>query len=149
MNRILKAAALVLILSAPVLAGTVSPTPIPGDDKETGSVSTSPNVTRTKSMGVAIYRSINTAKMNLMIENYIEVPIQVKLMNENKEVLHAEKVGKRLKKYWRKFDMETMKDGLYTFEVSDGFTKITKAFRLETQKVEVKQPARFVSLLNE
>jgi hypothetical protein len=147
MNRAFKMAALVLLMSAPVMAGMSSAAPIPGDEKE-NNASTSPNVTRTKAMGVAIYRTINTAKMNLLIENYIEVPLQVTLTNENNEVLHMEKVGKRLKKYWRKFDMEIMKDGLYTFEVSDGYTKITKSFRLETQKVEVKEPTRFVSLLN-
>ncbi|RRB06428.1 hypothetical protein [Larkinella rosea] len=147
MIRTLKMAALVLMMSAPAMAGIPSTGPTPGDEKD-NSYSASPNVTRTKAMGVAIYRSINTAKMNLMIENYIEVPIQVTLLNENNEVLHSEKVSKRLKKYWRKFDMETMQDGLYTFEVSDGYTKVTKAFRLETQKVEVKEPTRFVSLLN-
>ncbi|RRB18333.1 hypothetical protein [Larkinella knui] len=136
--------ALILVMSAPGIAGTN--TAGPGEEKDNASPSV--NVTRTKSMGVAVYRSINTAKMNLLIENYIEVPLKVTLMGENKEVLHTEKVSKRLKKYWRKFDMETMKDGLYTFEISDGFTKVTKSFRLETQKVEVKEPTRFVSLLN-
>lgn len=147
MKNALKIAALVLVLSSPVLAGTSSNGPGPEDEKEKYA-SSSPNVSRTKSMGVAIYRSINSAKMNLLIENYIEVPLQVTLLDEKNDVLHSEKVGKRLKKYWRKFDMETMKDGLYTFEVSDGLTKITKSFRLETQKVEVKEPSRFVSLLN-
>ncbi|MFC5407743.1 hypothetical protein ACFPMF_00365 [Larkinella bovis] len=147
MKRPLTVFALLLVLNAPVWAGLSSIDPIPGDEKE-NRTSSSPNVSRTKAMGVAIYRSVNTAKMNLMIENYIEVPIQVTLVNENNEVLHSEKVGKRLKKYWRKFDMETMQDGLYTFQISDGYTHITKSFRLETQKVEVKQPTRFVSLLD-
>ncbi|MGV3561606.1 hypothetical protein [Larkinella arboricola] len=147
MNRALKITALVLALSTPVLAGTSSSFPEPGDEKEKAA-SASPNVSRTKSMGVAIYRSINSAKMNLMIENYIEVPLYVSLRDEKNEVLHTEKVSKRLKKYWRKFDMETMKDGLYTFEISDGLNKVTKSFRLETQKVETKEPGRFVSLLN-
>ncbi|MFD1143424.1 hypothetical protein ACFQ4C_20020 [Larkinella insperata] len=147
MNRALKVTALVLALSSPALAGTSSHFPEPGDEKEKVA-STSPNVSRTKSMGVAIYRSINSAKMNLLIENYIEVPLQVSLLDEKNEVLHTEKVSKRLKKYWRKFDMETMKDGLYTFQISDGLNKVTKSFKLETTKAEVKEPARFVSLLD-
>ncbi|MGA0555360.1 hypothetical protein ACO2Q8_01830 [Larkinella sp. VNQ87] len=146
MKRTLKMVALLLALSAPVMAVTPGGETTPDEKEMMGA--TAPNVSRTKSMGVAIYRSVNSAKMNLMIENYIEVPLKVTLMSDNQEILHSEKVGKRLKKYWRKFDMATMKDGLYTFEVSDGFTKITKSFRLETQKVEVKEPQRFVSLLN-
>ncbi|GAB3334984.1 hypothetical protein GCM10027299_43630 [Larkinella ripae] len=138
--------ALLLALSAPVMAEHPGISPVPGDEKEKA-VSTSPNVSHTKAMGVAIYQSIKSAKMNLMIENYIEVPLKVTLTNEQNEVLHVEKVSKRVKKYWRKFDMETMNDGLYTFEVSDGFTKVTKVFKLETRKREVKEPTRFVSLL--
>lgn len=148
MKRTLRMVAILFVMSAPVMAEMPSSTgPIPGDEKEKN-VAASPNVSRTKSMGVAIYQSVNSAKMNLMIENYIEVPLKVSLMNERNEVLHTEKVGKRLKKYWRKFDMATMEDGLYTFEISDGFTKIAKTFKLETQKVPVKQPSRFVSLLD-
>ncbi|GAB3273881.1 hypothetical protein GCM10027347_46550 [Larkinella harenae] len=139
-------AALLLVMSAPVMAGLSSTLPDP-DEKEKNA-SASPNVSRTNSMGVAIYQSISSARMNLMIENYIEVPLQVTLRDENNEVLHAEKVNKRLKKYWRKFNMESMKDGLYTFEVSDGFTRIVKSFRLETQKVQVQEPIRAVSLIN-
>ncbi|WP_460638849.1 hypothetical protein [Larkinella harenae] len=146
MKRACKMAALLLVMSAPVMAGLSSTLPDP-DEKEKNA-SASPNVSRTNSMGVAIYQSISSARMNLMIENYIEVPLQVTLRDENNEVLHAEKVNKRLKKYWRKFNMESMKDGLYTFEVSDGFTRIVKSFRLETQKVQVQEPIRAVSLIN-
>ncbi|WP_128545287.1 hypothetical protein [Larkinella soli] len=143
MKRALNLLAIALLASAPVFA--TDPT---DDGKENEKLATAPNVSRTKAMGVAIYQSIHTTKMNLLIENYIEVPLKVSLLNEDNEVLHSEKVSKRLKTYWRKFEMATMKDGLYTFEVSDGFTTVRKSFRIDTPKVEVKQPDRFVSLLN-
>lgn len=135
-----------LLFSASMLASPFRATGGPGDDKA-GELTAS-NVSRTKTMGVAIYQSVNTSTMNLMIENYIEVPLKVRLLDETNAILHEEVVSKRLKSYRRKFNMEQVKDGSYTFEITDGFNRVVKTFRVDTPEVTVNQTGRFISLEN-
>ena len=126
------------LVTLPSLAG-------PGPDKDKYSLT--PNVSRTKTMGVAIYQSVNTSTMNLLIENYIEVPLKVRLIHETNGVVHEEELSKRLKSYRRKFNMAGAMDGWYTFEITDGYNRVIKTFRVDTPEVSVQKTERFIKLV--
>lgn len=100
---------------------------------------------KTKSFQVGMYQSANTLKMNLLIEKAASEKLTVTLRNEKNDIIYSEQVGKKSEKYWRKFDLDGMKDGLYRFEISNGKDKIVKEVELSTDK-PIGEPERVVAL---
>ena len=89
--------------------------------------------TSPKTFEVGIYQSINTLKMNVMIEKSTDNDLTVVLKDKNGEILASERVGKNDKSYHAKFDMSQLEDGKYTFEFTKGNEKVTKEVQLSTK----------------
>jgi hypothetical protein len=94
-------------------------------------VNTAP--TKSKTFEVGIYQSINTMKMNVMIEKSTDENLIVELKNKNGDTLATEKIGKNSKLYHAKFDMSDLEDGKYTFVFTKGGEKVTKEIELSTK----------------
>ncbi|MDZ7900899.1 MAG: hypothetical protein U5N85_23090 [Arcicella sp.] len=89
--------------------------------------------TSPKTFEVGIYQSINTLKMNVMIEKSTDKDLIVVLKDKNGEILASERVNKNERSYHAKFDMSELEDGKYTFEFTKGNEKVTKEVELSTK----------------
>ena len=89
--------------------------------------------TKSKTFEVGIYQSINTMKMNVLIEKSTDKDLTVVLKDKNGEILASEKVNKNEKTYHAKFDMSGLEDGKYTFEFTKGNEKVVKEVQLSTK----------------
>ena len=89
--------------------------------------------TKSKTFEVAIYQSINTMKMNVMIDKEAGKDLLIELKNKNGDILASERVGKNDKTYHAKFDMSELEDGKYTFVFIKGNEKVTKEVELSTK----------------
>ncbi|MDR6564483.1 MULTISPECIES: hypothetical protein [unclassified Arcicella] len=99
-----------------------------------------------KSFAVGMYQTINTMKMNVLIEKSTNKNLYISLKNEKGDVLHKEKVGKANEKYHGKFDLSELQDGKYSFEITDGESKIVKTVNIGTKTPEPTSQDRFISL---
>ncbi len=99
-----------------------------------------------KSFAVGMYRTINTMKMNLLIEKTAGKNLFISLKNEKGDVLHKERVSKNSQKYHGKFDLTELEDGTYSFEITDGDSKIVKNVNIGTKNPEPVSEDRFISL---
>jgi hypothetical protein len=86
-----------------------------------------------KSFDVGMFQSQSSMKMNLTIENYEAKQLKIALKNGQGEEIYNEIINKKTDKYWRKFDLSELTDGLYRFEISDGNNKIVKEVNIATQ----------------
>lgn len=84
-------------------------------------------------LNVGMYRVNNSLKMNVLVENKSGKASEIKLKNNKGEVLHWETVSKKTKSYSKKWNMEGLEDGKYTFEITNGKEKIVKEFELSTK----------------
>jgi hypothetical protein len=89
--------------------------------------------TKSKTFEVGIFQSINTMKMNVMIEKSTDKDLIVELKDKNGDTLASERVGKNDKSYHVKFDMSGLEDGKYTFVFTKGSEKVTKEIELSTK----------------
>ncbi|MEO6288142.1 MAG: hypothetical protein ABIN80_06935 [Dyadobacter sp.] len=62
--------------------------------------------------------------------------VLVRIKDEEKNILFAEKTLV-YKKYHKYFDLSTMKDGIYTFELTDGEHKFSQSFTVATKTLRV------------
>ncbi len=99
-----------------------------------------------KTFAVGVYQTINTLKMNVMIEKLAGKNLTVHLKNEDGDVIHTEYIGKKQTAYHGKFDLKELEDGKYSFEISDGSTKIVKNVQVGTSKPAPSSSDRFISL---
>lgn len=88
---------------------------------------------KSKTFEVGIYQSINTLKMNVLIEKSTDMDLTLVLKDKNGEILASERVSKNDKSYHAKFDMSQLEDGKYTFEFTKGKEKVTKEVQLSTK----------------
>ncbi|MCE7065578.1 hypothetical protein [Dyadobacter sp. CY326] len=58
--------------------------------------------------------------------------VTVRIIDEEQYIIFAEKTLV-YKKYHKYFDLSTMKDGMYTFELTDGTEKFVQSFRVSTK----------------
>ena len=99
-----------------------------------------------KPFAVGMYQTINTMKMNVLIEKTTNKNLYISLKNEKGDVLHKERVGKTNEKYHGKFDLSELEDGKYSFEITDGESKIVKTVNIGTKTPEPSSQDRFISL---
>jgi hypothetical protein len=89
--------------------------------------------TKSKTFEVGMYKSVNTLKMNVLIEKNTDSNLSIVLKNEQGEELYTERISKNSKVYHGKFDMSNLVDGKYTFEFIKGGEKIIKEVNLATE----------------
>jgi len=99
----------------------------------TNATSVGAEPTKSKTFEVGIYQSINTLKMNVMIEKEAGKDLLIVLKDKNGDVLATEKVNKNDKFYHGKFDLGNLDDGKYTFEITKGNEKVVKEVNLSTK----------------
>ena len=90
--------------------------------------------TKSKTFEIGMYQSVNTMKMNIMIEKSTDKNLKITLRNEIGEIICDERVNKNAKMYHLKYDMSELADGKYTFEFTTGDEKIVKEVNLVTTK---------------
>ncbi|PWK27403.1 hypothetical protein LV89_01716 [Arcicella aurantiaca] len=90
--------------------------------------------TKAKTFEVGMFQTINSLKMNIMIEKTTDENLLVVLKDEKGEILVREHVSKKDKNYHGKYDMSQLEDGKYTFEFTKGDEKIVKEVNLVTTK---------------
>jgi hypothetical protein len=81
-------------------------------------------------MKVAIYQLDNTTRFKVHFENASGGPVIIRLKNAANKIIHQEEVSE--KKYIRRFDLATLEDGNYTFEISSTKEIYTKEIQLQT-----------------
>ncbi len=90
--------------------------------------------TKATTFEVGMYQSINSMKMNVMIEKSTDTDLIVVLKDSKGEILVTERVSKKDKSYHAKYDLSGLEDGKYTFEFTKGDEKIVKEVNLVTTK---------------
>ncbi len=88
--------------------------------------------TKSKTFEVGMYQSVNTLKMNVMIEKSADKNLSVVLKDEKGNVLYNERVTKGAKTYHGKYDLSELADGKYTFEFTKGDEKVIKEVNLSS-----------------
>jgi hypothetical protein len=94
------------------------------------------NPSKTASFEVGIYQTINTLKLNLMVEKQVGNRLEIAIKNDKGEVLYTETIAKNDAKYHGKFDFSQLGDGQYSVEISGGKEKIVKNINLSTNTPE-------------
>jgi hypothetical protein len=89
--------------------------------------------TKSKTFEVGMYQSVNTLKMNVMIEKSTDKNLSVALKDEKGNVLYNERVTKGTKSYHGKYDLSELADGKYTFEFTKGDEKVIKEVNLSSE----------------
>ncbi len=89
--------------------------------------------TKSKTFEVGMYQSVNTLKMNVMIEKSTDKNLLVILKDEKGNVLYNERVTKATKSYHAKYDLSNLEDGKYTFEFTKGDEKVVKEVNLSSE----------------
>ena len=89
--------------------------------------------TKSKTFEVGMYQSVNTLKMNVMIEKSTDKNLSVVLKDEKGNVLYTERVTKGAKNYHGKYDLSELADGKYTFEFTKGDEKVIKEVNLSSE----------------
>jgi hypothetical protein len=90
--------------------------------------------TKSKTFEVGMFQSINSMKMNVLIEKSADNSLVVVLKDSKGEILLREQVGKKDKSYHAKYDLSELEDGKYTFEFTKGDEKVVKEVNLVTTK---------------
>ena len=88
--------------------------------------------TKSKTFEVGMYQSVNTMKMNVMIEKSTDKNLLVVLKDEKGNVLYNERITKGAKSYHGKYDLSELGDGKYTFEFTKGDEKMIKEVNLSS-----------------
>jgi hypothetical protein len=88
--------------------------------------------TKSKTFEVGMYQSVNTLKMNVLIEKSTDKNLSVVLKDEKGEILYTERVTKGESKYHGKYDLSQLADGKYTFEFTKGDEKVMKEVNLSS-----------------
>ena len=89
--------------------------------------------TKSKTFEVGMYQSVNTLKMNVMIEKSTDKNLSVVLKDGKGNVLYNERVTKGTKSYHGKYDLSELADGKYTFEFTKGDEKVVKEVNLSSE----------------
>jgi hypothetical protein len=90
--------------------------------------------TKAKTFEVGMFQTINSLKMNVMIEKTTDKDLLVVLKDAKGEILIREHISKKDKNYHGKYDMSQLEDGKYTFEFTKGDEKIVKEVNLVTTR---------------
>lgn len=89
---------------------------------------------KAKTFEVGMFQSVNSLKINVMIEKTADKDLIVVLRNNKGDILIRERVAKKDKNYHGKYDLSELEDGKYTFEFTKGDEKIVKEVNLVTTK---------------
>lgn len=89
--------------------------------------------TKSKTFEVGMYQSVNTLKMNVMIEKSTDKNLSVILKDDKGNVLYTERMMKGAKNYHGKYDLSNLADGKYTFEFTKGDEKVIKEVNLSSE----------------
>jgi len=100
--------------------------------------------TKSKTFEVGMYQSVNTLKMNVMIEKSTDKNLSVVLKDEKGNVLYNERVTKGTKSYHGKYDLSGLTDGKYTFEFTKGDEKVIKEVNLTSEAPT--ESSRFIAM---
>ena len=90
--------------------------------------------TKATTFEVGMFQSVNSMKMNVLIEKSTDKDLTVVLKDSKGEILIRERVAKKDKSYHAKYDLSELEDGKYTFEFTKGDEKLVKEVNLVTTK---------------
>ena len=90
--------------------------------------------TKAKTFEVGMFQSINSMKMNVMIQKSNDKDLTVVLKDAKGDILITEHINKKDVNYHAKYDLSQLEDGKYTFEFTNGAEKLVKEINLVTTK---------------
>lgn len=90
--------------------------------------------TKAKTFEVGMFQSVNSMKMNVMIQKTTDKDLTIVLKDNKGEILISEHVRKNDSNYHGKYDLSELEDGKYTFEFTKGDEKLVKEVNLVTNK---------------
>ena len=90
--------------------------------------------TKGKTFEVGMFQSVNSMKMNVMIQKTTDKDLTVVLKNNKGEILISEHVRKNDSNYHAKYDLSELEDGKYIFEFTKGDEKLVKEVNLVTTR---------------
>lgn len=97
-----------------------------------------PKETAKTSYAINVFKG-QEGKVNFLLEKVKGKRLAVTLRNAKGEILFTETIAKNATGYARRFDLNSLTDGKYSFEVTDGETTLKKEVDLSTD-----QPTRMV-----
>lgn len=86
-----------------------------------------------KTFDVGMYRVVNTMKINLTIAKEQGNWVEIRIKNEKNETIYVEIVNRKTTQFAKKFDLQSLEDGKYRFEISNGKETVTKEINLQTK----------------
>ena len=92
------------------------------------------DTTKAKTFEVGMFQSINSMKMNVIIQKSNDKDLTVVLKDAKGDILITEHIRKSDKSYHVKYDLSELQDGKYTFEFTNGAEKLVKEVNLVTTK---------------
>lgn len=100
-----------------------------------------------KSFAVAMYPAADASKVWMSVEkNTPDRRLQVEMRDDKGQILYSGIVSKKTKAFHQRFDLSQVKDGLYTFRISDGQESTERSFRLSTPGVQEALPQRMITM---
>lgn len=86
-----------------------------------------------KTFDVGMYRVVNTMKINLTIAKEQGNWVEIRIKNEKSETIYVEVINRKTTQFAKKFDLQSLEDGKYRFEISNGKETVTKEINLQTK----------------
>ncbi|GAA4446421.1 hypothetical protein GCM10023189_01530 [Nibrella saemangeumensis] len=100
-----------------------------------------------KSFAVAMYPAADASKVWMSVEkNNTDRRLQVEMLDDKRQIVYSGVVSKKTKAFHQRFDLSQIKDGYYTFRISDGVESTERSFRLSTPGVQEALPQRMITM---
>jgi hypothetical protein len=119
MKKLFKTLTIVLLASATTFASVT-------DDKMA--------IKKIDTFAVGMYKMKDAAKVRLLLNKVQSNVVTIELTDEAGNLIHREFINKKQTKYGKSFDMSKLKDGTYTFVISDKNEKITRDVTVSTNQ---------------
>ncbi|GAA4396477.1 hypothetical protein GCM10023187_04650 [Nibrella viscosa] len=82
---------------------------------------------------VAVFPSASALKLNVIVEKAMGSRVEVRLRDAKGHLLHTSYLQKKDGKFWSKFDLSELEDGIYRIEVTNGAETTVKEVTLSTK----------------
>ncbi|MBC8112030.1 MAG: hypothetical protein H7Y04_13295 [Verrucomicrobia bacterium] len=91
------------------------------------------NDDKNPTMQAAVFPSVNALVFHALVDNNENSDLYIIIRNERGNKVYEECQPKTAK-YRRKYNLSSLADGNYTFEINNGTDTYTKSFRIETKQ---------------
>lgn len=102
-----------------------------------------------KPFEVAMYPAADASKVWMNVVKHDEGRrLRIEMLDAKKQVLYSSTTAKSVKSFRQRFDLREIKDGVYTFRITDGTETTERSFRISTPGVQEELPKRLITMAN-